>query len=630
MTSSWVVNGMRENKKITIKEALTLTKRGYQVWWQENPIIFISITFHSLTKGVAPYIAIFFTARIIDEISGTQDATTLRSLVIWSLIWAFMIGLLMAVSKRLRNIQMEQLWFIHKKIIANKNLSMDFISVDDGRMKNLKSQVEQNASWGSWGLLRLISTFEQVVSGLVTTLGAIVLAWTFFTATIPEHSGSLASLNAPIFRILMIVLMLVITFLGPWLSNKANTRWALFAEDMKQINRFFSFIMTVVEDDKQMDIRMYAQDKAVLGLQRKFEGSAHVGIIKDQRAGPSAIYHTLSAGVGQVFIGIVYLFVALKAWAGAFGIGAATQYIGAITTLSQGISVLFESLGDLKNNATFLRTTFEFLDEPNHMYQGSLTVEKREDHKYEIEFCNVSFKYPTVDTYALKNVSLKIKMGERLAIVGENGSGKTTFIKLLCRLYDPTDGEILLNGIDIRKYDYHEYMHIFSVVFQDFKLLAFGLGQNVAAGVNYDAATVCDCLERAGFGARLATLEAGLETGLYKDFDDQGIDVSGGEAQKIALARALYKEAAFIILDEPTAALDPIAEHEVYHRMNEITQGKTAIFISHRLSSCRFCQDIVVFNEGKMIQQGSHDVLVEDVNGKYHELWHAQAQYYVD
>jgi len=211
----------------------------------------------------------------------------------------------------------------------------------------------------------------------------------------------------------------------------------------------------------------------------------------------------------------------------------------------------------------------------------------------------------------------------------ENRSGKTTFIKLLCRLYDPTEGAILLNGIDIRKYRYHEYMDIFSVVFQDFKLLAFGLGENVATSIAYEEARVRDCLSGAGFDSGLSKFKDGLVTKLYKDFSEKGVDVSGGEAQKIALARVLYKDAAFIILDEPTAALDPIAEHEVYSRLNDITAGKTAVFISHRLSSCRFCQDIVVFGEGRLRQQGSHDALVADSAGKYFELWQAQAQYYV-
>jgi len=561
---------MSKNEKMTMKEILTLTKRGYQVWWQENPLIFISIAFHSLSKGVAPYVAIFFTARIIDEIAGAQDADVLRNLVIWALVWALVIGVLVAISKRMRNTHMEQLWFMHEKIISNKSLSMDFISVDDDRMKDLKSQISQNSNWGAWGLQILVHIFEQLTSGLVTAISAIVLTWPFFTATIPPNSGVLESLNHPFFRVLFIVLLLAMTFLSPWLVTKGNTRWALFADDMKLVNRFFTFTNSVIEADRQLDVRMYTQHKSIFKLQREFEKLSYARVVKDFQTGLSVIYQALSAGAAQIFIGIVYVFVALKAWTGAFGIGTATQYIGAITTLSQGIFALIESLGYLKNNATFLRTTFEFLDEPNRMHQGSLMVEKREDNKYEIEFRNVSFKYPAVDTYALKNVSLKFKMGERLAIVGENGSGKTTFIKLLCRLYDPTEGEIMLNGTDIRKYNYQGYMNIFSVVFQDFRLLAFELGENVAAGADYDKVHARNCLEKAGFGERLTRMDAGLETFLYKNFNDKGIDVSGGEAQKIALARALYKDAAFIILDEPTAALDPIAEYEVYSRMNEI------------------------------------------------------------
>lgn len=284
----------------------------------------------------------------------------------------------------------------------------------------------------------------------------------------------------------------------------------------------------------------------------------------------------------------------------------------------------------MRNNASFLAVVFEFLNLPNEMYRGSLTVEKRRDRNYEVEFRNVSFRYPGSDRYALKNVNMKFKIGERLAVVGMNGSGKTTFIKLLCRLYDPTEGEILLNGIDIRKYDEREYRLIFSVVFQDFKLFALPLVENVASGSDYDEEKARESLEKAGFGERLLRLSEGLATYLYKDYDKNGINISGGEAQKIAIARALYKDAPFIILDEPTAALDPIAEAEIYSRFNEIAGDKTAVYISHRLSSCRFCDEILVFHEGSVIQQGSHANLVADENGKYYELWRAQAQYYVN
>lgn len=284
----------------------------------------------------------------------------------------------------------------------------------------------------------------------------------------------------------------------------------------------------------------------------------------------------------------------------------------------------------MRNNAPFLKLLFDFLDIPNNMYQGNLTVEKRRDQDYEIEFRDVSFKYPGSESYSLRHVSMKFKMGERVAVVGQNGSGKTTFIKLLCRLYDPTEGEILLNGINIRKYSYREYMAVFSVVFQDFALFAYRLGENVAAGSAYDAGRVKKCLADAGFGSRLENMPDGLETYLYKKFSKKGVDISGGEAQKIAIARSLYRDSPFIILDEPTAALDPVAEADIYTKFNEIVGDKTAIYISHRLSSCRFCDDIAVFDNGQVVEQGSHEDLISNENGKYHELWFAQAQYYAE
>ena len=324
------------------------------------------------------------------------------------------------------------------------------------------------------------------------------------------------------------------------------------------------------------------------------------------------------------------MFVCLKAWAGAFGVGSVTQYVGAVTALTGNVSRLLSTLTHMQSNAGFLKTIYEFLDIPNSMYQGSLTTEKRSDRQYEVEFRDVSFKYPGSEIWALRHVNMKFKVGKRLAIVGENGSGKTTFIKLLCRLYDPQEGQILLNGIDIRKYRYDDYMNIFSVVFQDFQLICQPLGNNVAGSMEYDRERVKKALIDAGFGDRLATMEKGLDTMLYKDLSEDGVDVSGGEAQKIAIARALYKDAPFIILDEPTAALDPIAEAEIYSKFNDIAGDKTAIYISHRLSSCKFCDEIAVFHEGAVIQHGTHAELVADVSGKYHELWNAQAQYYTE
>ena len=228
----------------------------------------------------------------------------------------------------------------------------------------------------------------------------------------------------------------------------------------------------------------------------------------------------------------------------------------------------------------------------------------------------------------IRDLSLKFEIGEKMAIVGKNGSGKTTFIKLLCRLYDVTEGCIRVNGIDIRKYDYAEYCDLFAVVFQDFQVFAFPLGENVAAGSDVDSARAVDALDRAGVGERYRALPDGLDTSVGKEFDENGVAFSGGEKQKIAIARAIYKDAPFVIMDEPTAALDPESECEVYAGFDRMVGNKTSIYISHRLASCRFCEDILVFDKGKVVQRGRHEEL-ERQEGLYRELWDAQAQYYI-
>jgi len=349
-----------------------------------------------------------------------------------------------------------------------------------------------------------------------------------------------------------------------------------------------------------------------------------------------AAYPALAAVVVGLGTVVCWVFVVLKVFMGAFGVGSIVQYIGALGKLSTGVQDMMFVLADNEVYCRHLRGLYEYLDIPNRKEEGTLTIDMeaicngrgREDDAYEIEFCNVSFRYPGANEYSLRNLSLKFRLGKRLAIVGKNGSGKTTFIKLLCRLYDPTEGEIRINGVDIREYDYEEYLKLFSVVFQDFKLFSFSLGQNVATAMEYDRERAAQCLVKAGLSERLKTMPRGLDTALYKDFESEGVEISGGEAQKVALARALYKDAPVVVLDEPTAALDPIAEAEVYTKFNELIGDETAVYISHRLSSCKFCDEIAVFDMGKVVQRGNHEELLREKDGLYHELWTAQARYY--
>lgn len=320
--------------------------------------------------------------------------------------------------------------------------------------------------------------------------------------------------------------------------------------------------------------------------------------------------------------------VAMIALAGTVSVGNVVRLAGCLKNLFSAVFDLIQETAEFALTARKQISTLEFLQLSDEMYKGKLPVEKRSDNEYQIEFRKVSFRYPGSRQYALRDFSMKLRIGEKLAIVGMNGSGKTTMIKLLCRLYDPDEGEILLNGVDIRKFRMDEYSRLFSVVFQDFVLFPYMLAQNVAVDVEYDRELVRKCLRDAGLGERLNEWERGEETYLNKEFDDSGVEVSGGEGQKIAIARAVYKDAPFILLDEPTAALDPLAEYEIYSNFDKIVGTKTAIYISHRLSSCRFCEKIAVFHQGRLVQYGTHDELVGDTEGKYYELWNAQASYY--
>ena len=612
-----------------------LTLRGFRVWWRENPKLLLSILICGVVSAVTPYVDIWLLARLIDEIAGERNPQALTVYVLALMSMGAVFSLLCAGLTRWKNVQLACLWHTQNKVFTQKLLSMDFADMDDGHVQELRSRIWQNTDSGGWGLYKLIYSFDEIVRSVMSIISAILLTAPLFILPVTEGSGGITILNHPIFIFLMIVVMFGVTLAVPILSVKAGSYWVKYADESQLGNRLFGFWLGNLGNDrsKALDVRIYRQDILSRSNLKKYNPFIPTSKLAKASRGPMGGYQALSGAVSQIFVGIAYVFVCLKALRGAFGVGGVVQYVSAIIALSGGLSMLIGTLGDLKNNTSFLRTVFEFLDIPNKMEREDIAapakvVTQNSGKGYDFEFRNVSFKYPGQEDYALRNVSMTFHIGQRMAVVGTNGSGKTTFIKLLCRLYDPTEGEILLNGIDIRKYNYHEYMQLFSVVFQDFKLFSFELGQNVAGSRNVDLEKAKQCLCYAGFGNRLDKLSAGLSTVLYKDFDENGISISGGEAQKIALARALYKDAPFLILDEPTAALDPIAEFEVYSRMNQMIGEKSAVFISHRLSSCRFCQDIVVFHEGRLIQRGRHDELVGDKSGKYYELWNAQAQYY--
>ena len=622
----------KKTDQISIRETFAIHIRAMRDMRRAAPSCFVSFILYAIVKALSPYATIWLSAQLINELASLRRPEVLGKWVLLIVTVTAAMALLKAALERWKNVNSALFYKKYHILYAEKFLSMDYADCDKQETRDLFTQIEQTENWAGWGFAYLKMYISDGVEGITGVLGAIALTVNLFTLKVPESAGTLAILNSPLFIVGILLLILGVTFLGPVLGKKANSIWGELAEDSRFGNRLYSHFGFIEPGNKEkdMDRRMYRQ----IELAEHYTTSIFLFGVGSRFAKLQQTTVGFSMGwysaISAVLSGIVYVFVCLKALGGAFGIGSVTQYVSAITTLSGNAAMLLDTVNHMRTNAGFLKTIYQFLDIPNSMYQGSLTTEKRADRKYEVEFKDVSFKYPGSDIWALRHVNMKFKVGQRLAIVGENGSGKTTFIKLLCRLYDPQEGQILLNGIDIRKYQYDDYMNIFSIVFQDFQLISQPLGNNVAGSVEYDRERAQKALIDAGFGDRLATMDKGLDTMLYKELSEDGVDVSGGEAQKIAIARALYKDAPFIILDEPTAALDPIAEAEIYGKFDEIAGDKTAIYISHRLSSCKFCDEIAVFHEGAVIQQGTHASLVADESGKYYELWHAQAQYYTE
>lgn len=621
-----------DKQRYSWKDVIHTNWKCVKVLLLKCPQVLIYRMMDVILAAIVPYALIYFSAQIISELSGPCRTEHLQKLVIITLVVAFLLNLVRNIVSRLNEVESHTTFYYAYSLFGDKLLDMDFVQVDSAEVQLEYENILRTLGGAGWGFYRVVLNVTTLTKAIFTLLGGTVLTVTLFTSVVPAEATEFQWLNSSLVGVVFCGIMILTAMITPILSTRAEAFYAKHVEDHALGNRLFSFWgYRGLKKEVALDMRMYSQEKFSREFAFDKTGTFGTqGVYAKYFRGKGGALHASSAAITCIITGFVYIYVCLKAWAGAFDVGAVTQYVAAVTAMAKGVSDLLAQLGDMRNNTGFLKQSLDFLDTPSVMYKGSLTVEKRSDNRYEIEFRDVGFKYPDSDSWALRHVSTKFRIGEKLAVVGQNGSGKTTFIKLLCRLYDPTEGEILLNGISIAKYNYAEYMNIFSVVFQDFKLLGLPLGENVAGKSQYDRVKAVQCLEKAGFAERLKKMSLGLDTTLYKDFDAEGIEVSGGEAQKIALARALYKEAPFIVLDEPTAALDPVAEYEIYTRFNDIIGNHTAIYISHRLSSCRFCDRIAVFDCGSIVQDGSHEQLLSDEAGKYAQLWNAQAQYYAE
>jgi len=603
-------------KRTGIKGAL----RVYNVFYDADKWAVLLHFPARLIAALIPYIPLLATAYILDGLIAGREYRELLTVAIIAIVARFFLGRVESFISKVQGVRNDVAMrkiYIEK---AEKYMQLDFQLIESPKIHEINERIRRDNNWGAgfYNLSFYLGDTLDNIFGFV--VGAAVLIPMLFRYNIGGgipfviglmlFGGIISAVNSKIF--------------GKKTTNLLNNRSKGNAAESKT---FPSTYLTYNSPIGQLlkTSRIYNMSPMV---EKDLEEAEEANLPFIKKFTHLSIGSGLTSNLGSGVLSVAsYLFIVVRAVTGAVSVGNIILLTGAIYNMVNGFRTLTESLNGMLDQTDRIQSMLDFMEMPTVMTKGTLPVEKRLDNEYEIEFCNVSFKYPGSESYALRNFSMKLNIGQKLAIVGMNGSGKTTMIKLLCRLYDPTEGEITLNGIDIRKYDYQEYLRIFSVVFQDFKLLSFKLGENLACNQDIEPDAAIKVLQDVGFGERLETMENGLDTYIYNDFDS-GVEISGGEAQKIAMARALYKNAPFILLDEPTAALDPIAEFEIYANFNKITGDKTAIFISHRLSSCRFCDDIAVFHEGELVQRGNHDALLEDENGKYYELWMAQAQYY--
>ena len=579
----------------------------------------------AVLESAFPFVNIIFGALILDRLLAGDEGVMV--LVWWMIGLDFALGCSSRVLRWLCRAEALTADELALGAMTKKCMTMDYQQLETQEIMDKKARAEDGCtSRGSffefvWGLSELLG------HGLTVLYALITVSRLFVSSSLPADANVwVQALNSPWLALAAVVLALAAPLacipLTKW-ANRVNLEWYNINVDG---NRRWGALSRIVEDYRQgKDQRTYRISDMLVD---KYKQVVDVFCKHAKTFGlRTQAIQSLVAVVNLTTVLIAYLFVGLKAMTGLITVGMVSMQVGAITALAGAVREAVDLVGHLDLQRKYLKEYADFLAIPSEKYNGTLPVEKRDDGDYDLEFRDVSFRYPNQEQWSLRHISCRLPKGRKLAIVGPNGAGKTTFIKLLCRLYDPTEGEILLNGIDIRKYDYGEYLSLLSVVFQDFKLFSMKLGENVATSMDYDPQRVWECLEKAGMRERTEKMEDGLETDLYQQKED-GVEISGGEGQKLAIARALYKDAPIVILDEPTAALDPVSEYEIYSRFGEMVEGKTSVYISHRMSSCRFCDLVFVFDSGTITQRGTHEELLDQKEGLYAQLWQAQAQYY--
>lgn len=607
-----------KNKRDLHYITYTIKYLGNQAW-KHFKGYFIFSGLKAITNAINPFILILVSPLLVDELMGDRD---LHKLICYVAIIAVGGGLI-NLAGNLFNSRLdrydERMNNHFSNLLGNHCMELDFQLTENKDALDQANAAREGMEWYSGGVRGIYSHLFDLFSSLLQFIGVIVLIF----------------LNAPI----LFVITAVILVGNILLQGRVNRLEIKFYKGLSKLNRAFGYYGYNLLDIRYgKDIRLYGARKMMVQKWNDYT----VDMISEQSVlfQNVCLYGGSMGALSAIRDVIIYLYLGILAVLGKITIGGFTQMVAAGSTCYYSLQAVSQHIQEVIKRCSYAYEYVKFMEYPEVLKKGEFHVK---DQSHTLEFRHVSFSYPGSEITVLKDISIKLEPGEHLSVVGLNGAGKTTFVKLLCRLYDPTEGEILLDGVNIKDYNYEEYMRLFAPVFQDFKLFAFTIEENILlreAGASEDRQQekqrekqqekqrVDELLVQVGLADKIASLEKGTNTLLFKNFDEKGIEPSGGEQQKLAIARALYKDAPVVILDEPTAALDPVAEYEIYRQFEQLVGGKTAVYISHRLSSCQFCDKIAVFSEGKIKEYGTHKELVGKEDGIYAKMFATQAQYY--
>ena len=594
----------------------TLSIIGYffKIAFQYRPSYVFLLLFQILLQAISPFSKIIFPTLIIEELTKVPlDQVNLSNLT-WILVLflavEFIIPFLMNLNWMflLHNENMLNKYW--KKLMGDKMMQMRFYHLENPDVLDQISKAQDGLlGYGNnlGGFQALINNIISILSNFLSVVGIIYI---------------IAQIN-----IWLIFILIGIVGLRLWNQSQIKKLNIQQWEERKRMNRENEYYSSLLTDFKYgKDIRLYAcKDLLITKNKEYIEDTYQYQIKINQKFKKLTIIDNLFNMINQL---LTYGYVAYYFIQSYISIAQYSLYVTSINTFISSSYSIFNSFLNIRQNTKMMSEFKKFMEIDATYQEGNVKINPNDP--IVLEFKDVSFAYPNTTEYVLRHINYRMEGQKKISIVGENGAGKSTFIKLLMRLYDPTEGEILLNGINIKEIPIQDYYALFSVVFQDYQLIGFNLGEQITSSDTFDEEKVLQILSEVQFNHKMENLQKGLATSMLKYFDDQGIELSGGESQKIAIARALFKDGKILILDEPTSALDPLAEYEIYSQFHKMTQGKLTFYISHRLSSCRFCDEIMVLEHGEIVQLGHHDKLILDEKGKYFEMFKAQAKYYQD